>query len=184
MTESEREAAEAERRSPAGQERLRLEEERARREAPPRRLSFEERRVAEAAARERDIDLAEEKEWAVPAHSEEICRWTGRRQEAVQEIAKEKKYARYGGVVDKRAIYEQQTAIRDADEIIAKHRDRLKDLRTRPMPCRHPFVQSIQTCFHEELQFGQAVDPDNQCHGEKMQQLLRVRSVVAAQAPR
>lgn len=72
------------------------------------------------------------------------------RSDALSEIAKEKKYARIGGMVDKEKLYTLQKQIRWADEEEAKERKELaaepKQYRVTPLPCGHPAVKIVLEC--------------------------------------
>ena len=67
---------------------------------------------------------------------------------ALDEIAKEKKYAKLGGgIVDKRKLYELQEQIRKADETMATFKAKAKNFPgVIPLSCKNADVQKTLTC--------------------------------------
>lgn len=72
------------------------------------------------------------------------------RSDALEEISKEKKYGRIGGMVDKEKLYSLQKQVRWADETEAKERKELTDepkrYRVTPLPCSSPLVKIVLEC--------------------------------------
>lgn len=76
-----------------------------------------------------------------------FCSLKNYRAGAIAEIAKEKKYARYGGMVDKRKLYQLQQHIRRVDEIEAEKRSDLKDWKSlAPAACSDALVRRVVAC--------------------------------------
>lgn len=142
------------------------------------RVQAEYRAVEEAklkvqkAQEDLDHERAGESEWAVPVLSARICDATNDRLNALEEIRKEKKYSDLGGVISLKAIHDSQDEVREADEKIAAARRELGEFKSRPLPCNHRDVVAIISC--RLLIQGQPADPANPCHGERVQQLLRL----------
>jgi hypothetical protein len=89
---------------------------------------------------------ADPKAWQV-LHSARLCWYQGSRSEALGVIAKERKYARVGGVVDMRIIHDAQDALRRDDEGIAAERKELARLRAKPLVCGDQTVAALSQCL-------------------------------------
>lgn len=70
-----------------------------------------------------------------------------RRAHAKTEIAKEKKYSRVGGVLNKSAIYEAQRELRAADETIERAEAKAKESRVKVSKTTDPKVSRVQECI-------------------------------------
>lgn len=79
------------------------------------------------------------------------------REEAKAEIAKQKKYSRYGGVVDRFALYESQQKIRESDEEIERLRGLAKDNEVKLLGRNHKALRRAEECIVKELD-------DEDCH--------------------
>jgi hypothetical protein len=105
---------------------------------------------ARSEARQRDYDAN---------HPEAVKRWLGavigycvavledRRSDAVTEIAKQKKYAKVGGVLNKGAISEQQDRIRVADEAIEENKSYAKGNGVKVLPRTDKRVAAVEDCL-------------------------------------
>ena len=103
--------------------------------------------------------------------SEAIKKWLGallayrvalaedKRDAAKEEIAKEKKYSRVGGVVNKTAIYESQQQIRAADEIIETQQQAARTNQVKVLARNDPKVDRVQECIdsHYDPQLSSGV---------------------------
>lgn len=111
------------------------------------------RKAAEAAAEQRQLAIAEHQ-------PEAIQKWLGallgyrtalaedKRDDAKVEIAKQKKYSRIGGVINKSAVYEAQQKIRSADEIIESQRETAKENRVKVLGRNDPKIDQVQGCIN------------------------------------
>lgn len=84
-------------------------------------------------------------------YSAEICWYQRDRKESLDAIAKEKKYARIGGVVDRKALYDWTGDIRRADEKIPPLQQRLRELKAKPLPCSEKAIAALSSCFNPLL---------------------------------
>lgn len=132
-----------------------------------------------AAQGDADRQRATERAWAVPVLSFDMCVNDVARADARDEIAKERKAARAGGgVLDLRLLYELQQTMRQSDEDDRRCRRALTRLKAKRLPCTHPDVTLVESCQDATLLRGQAADPANPCHADRVQALLRTRSVL------
>jgi hypothetical protein len=123
--------------------------ERARTVAAEREAAAEERREA-AEARERDYKENRPeaiKKWMGAVLGYRVALAENRREEAKTEIAKEKKYSRVGGVVNKSAIYEAQQKIRWADEDIEERRQTARDEGVKILGRNDKRVSAVEECL-------------------------------------
>lgn len=82
-----------------------------------------------------------------------LCGIDFQRRQALEEIAKEKKYARLGGMVDKVKLYNLQRQVRFADERAAGVREKLKQpiyAGVKPVACASKDVQRVLVCHDNE----------------------------------
>jgi len=111
------------------------------------------RKASEAAAEQRQLAIAEHQ-------PEAIQKWLGallgyrtalaedKRDDAKVEIAKEKKYSRIVGVLNKSAVYEAQQRIRSADEIIERQRETAKENKVKVIGRNDPKIDQVQECIN------------------------------------
>jgi hypothetical protein len=123
---------------------------------------------------QKDEQRAHDPAWALPVLSAKICSNATERATALDDIRKEKKYSKLGGVVDNSALYASQTAIRDADESDAAVRRAIAEFHKHPISCSQPDVRAIVGCGDQLLRRGAGPDPENPCHADRMQQFLRL----------
>jgi hypothetical protein len=143
-------------------ERRSLEQRRAREEESQKEAQkeAEQQQAREMEAKERAKEEREAREWEYKANRPEaIKKWMGavlgyrvalaedRRAEAKTEIAKEKKYSRIGGVVNKSAIYEAQQKIRWADEDIEERRQTARDEGVKILGRNDKRVSAVEECL-------------------------------------
>lgn len=77
-----------------------------------------------------------------------FCRLNNFRNDAITEIAKEKKYSRYGGIINKAVLRTLQQRIRHADEAMDQIKKMLRGWPgLLPAPCSDRGVKSILACF-------------------------------------
>jgi hypothetical protein len=117
----------------------------------------EEKRQVEG--QEAKARQAERQRDANAHHEEAIDKWLGAvfgyrvaiaedaRAEAKEEIAKQKKYSRLGGVVNKVVMYDAQQQIRASDEIIEEQRQRAKDNRVKLLGREDTRVRRVEECI-------------------------------------
>ncbi len=91
-----------------------------------------------------------------------VCIGRETKSAALTEIAKERKYARLGGMVDKEKLYELQQRVRWADEHAEADAKAIKTWKVKPLPCSSRLVREIITCKHDsdrcDAQLNMAVD--------------------------
>lgn len=78
-----------------------------------------------------------------------LCALDFGKRQALDEIAKEKKYAKVGGVINKAKLYAQQQRIRRADEQTKIVRDKMKNplyAGVVPLQCKSEKVQHVLHC--------------------------------------
>jgi hypothetical protein len=77
-----------------------------------------------------------------------LCAYAADRAERLAEIAKEKKYARLAGFVDKVKLYKLQQAIRRIDEEVASERATMKTFAVpvKPLGCGTELVKGVLEC--------------------------------------
>lgn len=80
--------------------------------------------------------------------SAELCGWQSLRKDTLDEIAKQKKYSRAGGVVNLKDMADLQGFLREADEGIEAAHARSKRLALKMLPCSGRRVAEIAACFH------------------------------------
>mgnify|MGYP001609123965 CR=1 FL=1 len=83
------------------------------------------------------------------AWSANLCAARGLRTRALYDIAKQKKYSKYGGVVDRRRLKDSQDWIQAADARIARSLTGLKRLKGRPVPCTDSTVAQVAACLED-----------------------------------
>jgi len=170
------EAANAERR--AGEERQRKAEAEQNAVEEKMRLHWEkkeaehrqkeaEAEAQRAAARQVDADrvarveaMGADPKYLRIVYSAAVCWYQEERKTAYELIAKEKKYARIGGMVDKKALYDWQQDIRQADEKIPPILALLRGIKAKPLPCTEPTVKGVAWCIGPVLggQDGEGCD--------------------------
>ena len=113
--------------------------------------------------READVKRKAEAQRGYEEHLPAALKWMGAvlgyrvaiaedsRREALAEIAKEKKYAKYGGVFDKAAVYESQQQIRTADEEIARLKQFAKKNQAKVLGRNHPQMLRAEECLTEGM---------------------------------
>jgi hypothetical protein len=81
-----------------------------------------------------------------------FCRLKNARTAALAEIAKQKKYSRYGGVQNNVVLLQLQNAIRWADEKEAEERKTLRQeyKRVTPLACSNSMVKAVLICHADE----------------------------------
>lgn len=85
------------------------------------------------------------------ALSASLCWYQNDRKESFAAIAKERKYARIGGVVDVKALHDWQDDIRRDDDGIKLITGRLRGLKARALPCDEPSVSALTECLSPVL---------------------------------
>jgi len=118
------------------------------------------RKCINLGCREESERKTTERRRAIQEHQPEaIKKWLGallgyrvalaqdKREAAKAEIAKEKKYSRVGGVVNKVAIHEAQQEIRSADEIIETQQASAKTNQVKVLRRDDPKVDRVQECM-------------------------------------
>lgn len=109
----------------------------------------ERARIAELRGRAEESAAArkQDKKFMRVVYSASICRLQEERREALADIAREKKYARIGGVIDKRAIYDSQMVIRGTDEVLLDVRAEMRSMRIGPLGCGDKRVRALVPCL-------------------------------------
>ena len=87
------------------------------------------------------------KKWLGAVLGYRVGTMADRRDEARAEIAKQKKYARVGGVLNKSAIYEQQERIRGADEAIEWDQQYAKENGVKILGRNDKRVATVEECL-------------------------------------
>lgn len=103
-----------------------------------------------------------------------LCTYKDRRAAYLAEVAKEKKYARIGGMVNKVKLYNLQLAVRRMDEKEAEERKTMRDYKGLvPQPCSAIAVKRLRACRGD-------VDHKNQpCYSDD--NIMRATSMVPPQ---
>lgn len=99
--------------------------------------------AAADAAEKRRRDLLANQKISNLVHSAAICalgEWKGAE---LKELATEKKYAKVGGVINKRKMYEAQLRLRAIDDAILEHRK----AGGKPNPCSTKIVSRVARCY-------------------------------------
>lgn len=149
-----------------------------------RRHELEEKQAEAKAQQSRQIevdararlDAAVEQAQTSPAYiqmvnSARLCALLANRQSSLAVIAKERKYAKLGGVVHLDRIGEAQDEIAEADESIAEWRAGMKAAKERPLSCKAPEVARLTECLDAKRGGGDTSDP---CQADRIQIALRV----------
>jgi hypothetical protein len=110
-----------------------------------------EKAEADRAARERDVEQRR-KDVSVmrTAHSARLCVLEQDRKKALDEIAKETKYAKLAGVVNLSALQELKARVRGDDEKMAAARKFFGQVK--PVPCKDPTVAEVARCIEGRLE--------------------------------
>lgn len=87
-------------------------------------------------------------------YSASLCWYQQDRRASLIEIARERKYAKMGGVIDLRNLHEQQEAVSRADRGSAAAKAALRKLRLAPLPCSEPLVGALARCLESRLSEG------------------------------
>jgi len=130
--------------------RLRAYQERQRREKEEdRRAEETRRRIDEAAAAvDAQIDkLSQDATEMRVAYSTQLCTYRRERQDTLREIARQKKYARIGGVENLSDLYALQQTIREIDEKISGLVSDMIQKRFKPLPCSSSKVAALLACM-------------------------------------
>lgn len=85
--------------------------------------------------------------WLAPALSAEACAYALERQRAEGDIAKEKKYGRIGGVVDKHALYNDEQRIRQADDEQRKIAATMRKGHLKQTACSDKAIAKLAPCM-------------------------------------
>lgn len=154
LTDAKRDLQECERRAAEWLEDLRVNGTFAEREQKRQAAEFAARQAAEAKEandQEAEAEATRRDPKAMSVVFGAIfCYTKNLRNVALAEIAKEKKYARIGGMVNKVKLYNLQQAIRWADETEAEERKNLKGYRrVVPLGCNNASVAAVTQCLGE-----------------------------------
>jgi hypothetical protein len=107
----------------------------------------------------------------------EICLAQSQRKAVLDEIAKQKKYARIGGVENRLSLLQLQNTIRRADELIEKERSLIKTeplyRRVKPSPCSDAAVKLLVFC-----KIKLRTDVDEKCDGKDLIPMLNFVSSI------
>lgn len=105
----------------------------------------------------------------------EMCLAQAAKKDALAEIAKQKKYARIGGVESRLSLFQLQGTIRRADELLAKDRNLLRTASNlkgvRPLPCTDAGVRSLMKCKKDP-------SSDQDCDDEQVSRVLNFISTI------
>jgi hypothetical protein len=119
-------------------------QDKARAEEEARRIA--ERKEAEERA-SRDGAMRKDRKAMATIFGAQFCLLDGMRKTFLDEIAKEKKYARIGGVESRTRLYALQQQIRAVDELVAKERKTLREYPGLvPVTCKSLDVKAVLAC--------------------------------------
>lgn len=91
--------------------------------------------------------------------STRICRTEIARRNVLDEIKKQRKYARIGGVQNNSILYSLQTKLRVADESIASDRKSLATWPAKALSCNDDMVKAIRMCAEDEAPPSECSNP-------------------------
>lgn len=75
-----------------------------------------------------------------------LCTYANRRASNINEIAEERRYAKFGGVRNMAKLYRLQKGIRRADESAAQERSDMRRHKGTAAPCSNPTVKKLIAC--------------------------------------
>lgn len=102
-------------------------------------------------------------------YSGALCYYQVRRSWAMEEIAKERKYARFGGVVDLRRIHTAQRVIRVMDEKTETLSAKMREAAIRPLSCSGD-VRTLALCVHQRRR---GAKEDGACSTDRAEALIQ-----------
>lgn len=110
-----------------------------------------EKAEADLAARKDEVEQRRKDVSIVrAAHSARLCALEQDRKKALEEIAKETRYAKAAGVVNLSELQELKARVRGDDEKIAEERKFFG--RVKPLPCKDPTVAEVARCIEAHLE--------------------------------
>lgn len=104
--------------------------------------------------------------------SAELCGWRALRKATLDEIAKQKKYSRIGGVVNLKDMADYQDELREADEGIEAAQTHAKHLKLKMLKCSGARVAEISACFY----FPRNVISPAECQTDLSREAQRVEA--------
>lgn len=123
--------------------------------AKAERSELERQRRAEAAREKQEQDALiqqrlRDPRYMRPVLSALVCKQLAVRKEALDFIAKKRKYARIGGAINLKEIHEAQEDIEGADDKLAELRTQARTMKLALQPCGDRLVTGLVICLNDD----------------------------------